>query len=251
MHEMIRRLTQDPEERMKLARVCDLAEQAAARGVGRGDFLDPRMRYLAEQLMASWADISWEWQGGYAEAERSRLVLFGPYAERKSFIRVLNIKASRPLKHRDCLGAILGLGVKREKIGDLVVENDTCQAVLAEEIVGFVAASLAKIGQQTVEIKAVKDALEFVARPSHTINATVASLRLDALIAAGFGLSRSQAAALIAAEKVRVNYGLEKRGDRLLSEGDVISVRGLGRLKLAADLGKSRKDRFKFVLERY
>jgi len=145
----------------------------------------------------------------------------------------------------------LGLGLRREKVGDLMPDGAICYVVVAREIADFVLKNLVQVGRQEVEVAPVGNLTDIMVTAPKIIKTTVASLRLDAIIAAGFGLSRAEAQDLVEAEKVKLNYLETKHTEQQLKTGDLISVRGYGRLRLADLGGKSRKDRQQVTLERY
>ncbi|MGE5379882.1 MAG: RNA-binding protein [Methylocystaceae bacterium] len=251
MRELIERLTRDKDEVRALARVLDLTEQAVRRGQQAGDFMEPRRQELTNRLLAGNAQICISWQGGYAGAERCRLVLHEPDLEPEAQISLLLVTGPKPLSHRDCLGSLLGLGLRREKIGDLIPRENSCMLITAREIADFVLNNLIRVGNQDIRVVGADQIDEQMLQGPKTINTTVASLRMDAVIAAGFGVPRSEAQKLVEAEKVKLNYLEITKSDRQLQAGDLISVRGYGRLKLVTLDGKSRKDRLRITLEKY
>ncbi|MGE5454338.1 MAG: RNA-binding protein [Methylocystaceae bacterium] len=251
MRELIARLARDSDEALALARVLDLAQQAERRGQQAGDFLEPRLQQLTTKLMSRQTQVQVDWQGGYTEAERKRIVLYRPMSLPANSCALLLLKADKELQHRDCLGSLLGLGLRREKVGDIVLAGASGYLIVAQEVGEFVAANLMRVGRQDVAVNLVDVIADLEPVPPKVITTTVASMRLDAIMAAGFDLSRSDAGQLIKAEKVKVNYLATVHPDQQLQEGDLISVRGYGRLKLILLGGKNRKARQRLTLERY
>ena len=145
--------------------------------------------------------------------------------------------------HRDYLGALLGLGVRREWVGDIRVDGQTawvfCLPSVAEQLAG-----LEQAGR--VSVKAAMVPLSEVPEPERKrkeVKFTVQSPRFDAVLGESFRLSRTQAAKLIAAGAASLNYLPCLKNDAPISEGDVISLKGHGKATVAEIGGKSRKDR--------
>ena len=156
------------------------------------------------------------------------------------------------LSHRDVLGALMGLGIERDRLGDLLVTNDSVKIICDSKMVAYLLTNLTKIG--AVGVTCEKSALEEIAPKEERckeIRATVASLRIDSIAAAGFGSSRSRAAADIAADKVKLNWQAVKSASQTVKEGDIISMRGRGRLEIAEIRGQTKKGRTVVVLKRY
>jgi len=152
------------------------------------------------------------------------------------------------------LGALLGLGLNREVFGDIVLSErqDRCQVLIDSGVLEFVLANLRQVGKCPVTVK------ETVPRdiPPRTdrvkeIRATVASLRLDSVAAAGFGVSRTKMTAEIEAEKVKLNWQNAKSSAQTVKQGDIISALGRGRVEVSQIIGQTKKGRTSIVLKRY
>lgn len=188
--------------------------------------------------------------GGFPDAER-KMVAFIPEYEEPSFpisaVRLISPKISS-LSHRDFLGSLLALGIKREKCGDIIINDEDCYILLHEDVASFVASSLTRVGREGVKAKLVP--LEEVPLPKRTfrpITGTVSSLRLDAVVSLFAGKGRGKAAELVEGGIVFVNGVLSQKCDMRLNDGDVISVRGKGKATLCVG-GTSKKDRFFITL---
>lgn len=249
----------DQEAREALVRLLDLTETTINQNREQvSDFLDPYHAMLAEGVLKNIAGINFGLFGGYAEAERRRIVIapdFIPEQQLDPAIVCLSIAGNFnfvSVSHRDFLGAILGLGIKREKVGDLLVLKQGCQAVMDSEVARYVALNLTSIHQVPVEteIRSV-DQLVVPETRVKTVSATVASMRLDTVAAAGFGVSRSRMSSEIKAQRVRLNWAPEANSAASVEAGDVISCRGKGRMTIKEISGKSKKGRLRVVLERY
>lgn len=153
--------------------------------------------------------------------------------------------------HRDLLGALMGLGVVREHLGDIVLDESCAYLCCTGEIAPFIMNNLQSAGSVHLKIERLDEPPRLPPPVGKTIRTTVASPRLDAMLAAGFDLSREQARQMVVQGKTRVNYRLQLKPDISLEEGDLVSVRGLGRFKLMENNGTTRKGRASMTLFRY
>ena len=183
--------------------------------------------------------------GGFDDAER-KMVAFVPEDITPEFpISVVRFSSSRisALSHRDFLGSILGLGIKREKCGDIIIKEDEAYAFFSDEIASYVANNITKIGREGV--RAAVTELSQISLPEKTfreVKGTVSSLRLDAVVTLFSGKGRSKSSELISGGLVFVNGVLITKSDFHLKDGDVISLRGKGKATLSVG-GTSKKDR--------
>lgn len=155
------------------------------------------------------------------------------------------------LTHRSVLGSVLGLGIKREMIGDIIVQNNLCDIIVSKNIAEYILNNLKFVGHEKVEVKEIS--LDEVVVPedfSKEIKTTVSSLRLDNIISAGYGISREKSSSLVKGEMVKLNHVVVKSAVKLIHEGDLISVRGKGRLEIREICGTSKSGRIKIVLAR-
>ena len=153
--------------------------------------------------------------------------------------------------HRDVLGSAMGLGIKRACMGDIVLEEE-CGYLFAEsQMAGHIADSLLSAGRIRLQTELLDTWPEMAPPKGVEARDTVASLRLDAVIAAGFHLSRTDAAELIAAGHVKLRHLPNERPDARVQEGDVISVRGHGRLVVEEVGNPTKKGRLPLRLMIY
>ena len=156
------------------------------------------------------------------------------------------------LSHRDVLGALMGLGIERGMLGDLLVAGGSVKILTDKKMAGFFLTDCHKIGAAAVKCQLTElDTIVPREERCKEISATVASLRVDSIAAAGFGTSRSRAAADIAADKLKLNWQSVKNVAQTVKEGDVISLRGRGRLEVTEVRGKTKKGRTGVQLKRY
>lgn len=195
--------------------------------------------------------------GGYPDAERVILINLPDYAFLENenpltVIRATKAERSRNLTHRDYLGSLIGLGIKREVLGDILVRDDGADIICMDDFADFVLMNYCKAGRANLSLEQVdiKD-LIIPERKTQIITDTVASPRLDSVVASAFGLSRGKASEAISARRVFVNHMETTKPDQQLTEGDKITLRGRGKAVLSEIGGKSRKDRQYIKIERY
>ncbi|WP_311202043.1 YlmH family RNA-binding protein [Aquibacillus koreensis] len=221
------------------------------------DFLDPREQKIFKTIIGNNPEFTWNLVGGGETAERKRAVL-APYYEllEENRFEITLLEGTYPTKfislsHRDVLGAILSLGIKRKKLGDLYVDNGVIQVIVASEIEPFIKMNLTHIknAQITFEEKPFSSIMEKNDEwiSSHT---TVSSLRLDVVVKEMYNVSRQIAAASIQKGLVKVNFRVVDSPAFVLEEGDLLSLRGKGRAKLSDIHGLSKKEKWKITFEK-
>jgi RNA-binding protein YlmH len=146
----------------------------------------------------------------------------------------------------------MGLGLSREKIGDILIGDGTCDVLVLRDARPILLSQWESVGRCRVSPVPIPLAELDAAPPQvKTIRDTVATLRLDAVAAAGFSLSRGKAAELVSAGRVMLNHMPCEKPDRQVAQGDVLSCRGLGKCRVKTVLGQSKKGRIMLELERY
>ena len=195
--------------------------------------------------------------GGYEEAERK---IIGFSLEKwdeinDSFpITALSVeynpRFSKPLCHKDYLGSVLGLGLDRGKVGDIVLLENGAFVFVSSEIAEYIANNLKQVGNTEVKIK-ISGEPSFIQAEKPASRIRVSSLRLDAVISGAFSLSRSKSASLIEGDKVFVNWSPADNGAKTLKEGDTVTARGFGRIKVEGTIGKTKKDKYILMITKY
>lgn len=245
------------DENLLRARIRDLADQCDRQHrITQTCFLTPAELTIA-RAAAQKSGVSFKMNGGNEAAER-RILLFVPdyLAEAEpdwdEYLHVLHITVTRDgLEHRDYLGAILALGMRRDQIGDILVSEKSAQIVLLAGISEYLSLNMERIGAARVKItKEPLSDLTICVPELLTLHGNVSSLRLDNVAAEGFALPRSRITELIRGGQVNLNFVQEQRPDHTLKPGDLISLRGFGRLNFVSIDGKSRKDRYIITMEK-
>ncbi|HHX01928.1 MAG TPA: photosystem II S4 domain protein [Firmicutes bacterium] len=221
------------------------------------DFYDPYEQKVARSVLSAIAEVGVMEFGGYRRAERARLAIYPQFFLTEAIavpVRVLQAKgyfSFAKVKHGDYLGSLIGLGLKREKIGDIICLADGCQVVVAAEIADFILQHWHQVHEVSIDVREI-DPEQIAVEPERVreIKATVASLRLDAVAAAGFGTSRTKIAREIKGERVKVNWKLVNNPAHEINPGDVLSIRGRGRVVVEQITGTTKKGRIGLVLKR-
>lgn len=247
------------EENQLLARAEDLVDMAQRQYMLKhSGFLSPRERMILQRNLRAPREIRMDFFGGCEEFERSILVCYPSDYDLEELggvpIKALLIegKELERMNHRDYLGSLLGLGLKREKIGDILPAGKQCYIFVLEEIVPYILLNLSKIGNTGVQVREIAlSEVELPEKKVQRIEGTVSSLRLDSVTALALNTSRSKAVEWLHSGRIMLNWEPEENVTKLLREGDVLSIRGFGRVRLAAINGKSRKDRTHICLEKY
>lgn len=252
-------LLKSVENRDCLARVLDQADRAIKTWeIVVTDFLSPPEQAEAHTVLARLSDVhSLAW-GGYPQAERQRLAIARtdiPLDPSQLPLALLTIDGNfmfDPARHGDFLGALLGTGLQRAKVGDIVVLGERgAQAIAIPELVEFLGQSLTQVRSVPVKTQPLDwDQLRVRPPQTKTLTTVEASLRLDALASAGFGMSRSKMADLITGGDVRVNWKSITQPSHTLTSGDLVVIRGKGRLEIV-DIAITKKERYRIELTRY
>ena len=242
-------------------RCVDLAEQVRKTQKFRvSPFLNEAEQELARTVAANYDDINVEFDGGYHGAERQRAIFvhpdFGGRVDGVAGITVLRAEwkdISRHVGHRDALGSLMGCGIDRGCAGDILVSENSARFILDQKVAEAVKGELLYIGGVKVTSIEDDDPANIIPREERVkeIKATVASLRIDAIAAAGFGMSRTRAADDIEAEKVQLNWQTVKNASQAVKQGDIISFRGRGRVEVESVGGQTKKNRTVVALKRY
>lgn len=247
------------EHRDTLARLIDRAELAIKTWeVVQSDFLSPPELMAVKQAFSRLTEVRLCVWGGYPQAERQRVAIAReelPLDESQVELVAIDIAGNflfDSATHRDFLGALLGTGIVREKVGDILVLGERgAQAIVVPELVQFLQDSFKQVRSVPVQVKPVAlDDLKVREPKKKEMVTTEASMRLDAIASAGFGMSRSKMADMISAGDVRVNWKEITSTSFNVKTGDLIAIRGKGRLEIG-EVMVTKKDRYRVNLTRY
>lgn len=249
-----KKYTNRDEEKILLKKINDLISRSEKTySVLYSHFLTPAELTLLSKIDEFYGIISFE--GGYPEAERRMCkVKHDEYAYDEGLPAVLysiEISDSRAeISHRDVLGSLMGLGIKREMIGDILVNGNKAQFFCHKSVCDYVEMNLQKIGRYRVRVK--KGELSDIPKPkTEAVSVNVSSMRLDSLCGECFGLSRTKAAEAIKRGEVSVNWLIIYDTDREVNAGDKISMRGKGKAEVVGVTGMSKKGRIFAEIKKY
>ncbi|MDT0123993.1 YlmH/Sll1252 family protein [Paenibacillus sp. RRE4] len=223
------------------------------------DFLDPRQVFILQSLVNRSQDVQVRFDGGYEAAERKRALIAPDYRyldEEDMGMQVLSITSDdqkiSELEHGDYMGSLLGLGLKRGKIGDIQVLEDGCHTVVAAETGAFLSLQLNQVHRLHVFTELLPlNQMKWSATKLDTIDITVASMRLDGICADVHRLSRSKILIPIKAGRCKVNWKVVEDPSKPLKAGDVVSIQGFGRFKVLEQEGMTKKGRCRVKIGKF
>ena len=255
----IEKIAHSPEDKVLLAKVWDKIQAGIRRDIPASTcFLSPRELEMTRYLFGDLPGL--HSFGGYEDAERKMLVYLPEYLEDAYLMEedspVVCLRATYyeadSLSHRDFLGALMGAGIARETVGDICVGSGSCDFFVTAEIAPYVAQNFLSAGRTKLSIQQIPLAAVSVPEPEvKEIRDTLASLRLDSVISSGFRIGRSLAAQYVTAGKAAIDGLPCEKPDKPVAEGCKVSVRGLGKMKLATVGGQTKKGRISVTIHRY
>lgn len=265
-------------DKLVINRILDLANTCYNRGIPVAtDFLDLNSQTIFCNSISKLPPVSYVLTGGYSFAERKQIVFFpslsdeqqgcdrnftshSEFGEKTRFFDIIKIESadtrySEPLNHRDYLGAIMNLGIAREKFGDIIVNRRVAVAVAylfaTKKIGSYIIDNLIKI-RNTIVTCSIINELDFdIENNFESIQGTIASIRLDSIIALGFNSSRSQLIHFIEEGKVSVNGKIITTNAYNINNGDIISVRGMGKIRFDRVISSTKKGRILVSIDKY
>ena len=255
----IEKIAHNPEDKLLLAKLWDKINAGIRKNIpAHTPFLSPRELDMANYLFGQ-PDGLYAF-GGYQNAERKMLIYLPEYLEENALweedspcvcLRASFYQEDSP-NHRDFLGALMGAGISRETVGDICVGKSSCDFFVTAEIAPYILQNFTSAGRTKLHLEQIPLPQANIPEPEvKEIKDTMASLRLDSVIASGFRIGRSLAAQYVNAGKAAIDGLPCEKPDKTVSEGAKISVRGLGKIKLHAVNGKTKKDRISVVIYRY
>ncbi len=252
MKDFVLKYASNDEQRLLLRKIWDIIRKSEKTySAVYSHFLTP-----AEQALVSTVDEFRgyiDFDGGYDDAERRlcRARESEYCADDGTPIMLYSVMVSNvELSHRDILGSLMGLGLKREMVGDIIASDGMAQFFCHTSVAEFVELNLKRIGRYNVEIRQSElSEIPIIKTKDMTIN--VSSMRLDCIAAECFGLSRTKAADLIACGAVHLNWVECTDRSREVRFGDKISMRGKGKAEIYDISGVSRKGRLFVNIKKY
>lgn len=252
----------DGDSRLLLARILDQQAKAEQRGFPtHTGFLSPAQQAQSADLLMAAAPGQGLLHGGYPDAERKLWAFLPDWLDEETWLEgedcplqalSVAVPAGAALTHRDYLGSLMGLGLTREKIGDILLTDTGAQVIVLAEVLPILLSQWDKAGRYPVTLTPLPLA-ELTPAPGEIkeVRATVASPRLDAVVSAGFSIPRSRAADLIRAGRVMVDHRPCEKADKTVAEGATLTCRGLGKCVLRQIGGTSKRGRTILAIDRY
>lgn len=241
-----------PSERAFIEQVLDWIQQVENSYVLKlTDFLDPREQQIVKQLVGNQLVVHDD--GGFEHAERRRMILAPDYYElNRNDFEIAIRQVDYPTKfvdltHRQVTGTLLNAGLKRQKFGDVVLDDGIAQFATTKEAVGFIEMNVDRIGKAKIRLSEVapSDVLHVPETKWSEEFGIVSSLRFDTVVSEVLGLSRQKAQALVKHGDCKVNHKVIDEASFILEPDDLLSVRGFGRVKLVAILGSTKREKIK------
>jgi len=255
----IEKIAQTGEDKLLLAKLWDKINAGIRKNIpANTGFLSPREQELSRYLFGEPEGLYAF--GGWEDAERKMLVYLPEYLgqdvlwEEDSPCVCLRSTFFQgdSLSHRDFLGALMAAGIARETLGDICVGKGSCDFFVTAEIAPYILQNFTSAGRVRLHLERIPLKEAAIPEPEvKEIKDTLASLRLDSVIASGFRIGRSLAVQYISAGKAAIDGLPCEKPDKAVTEGMKISVRGLGKIKLVSLNGKTKKDRISVVIHRY
>ena len=251
------------EDELFISTVDDKADECERKAVLTcTDFLDLRKQSLASVYLKKRKDVRWQFYGGYEDAERKIIVFLPFYIENFSDyikdnadeapLRIFRADKDgfSTLSHRDYLGALTGLGIKREKLGDIIVDEKGCFFFAKPSVSKFIEVNLTRAGRGTITVCEADGENEFHYKANVKEKCCfVQSMRLDSVCSAVFNISRSKASEFIERGAVFLNDEQIFKPDCRDSAGQKVVIKGKGRAILKDDSSKSKKGRIALIAD--
>ena len=255
----IEKIAQNAEDKVLLAKLWDKITAGMRKNILSSTcFLSPREQEMAKFLFGAPQGLNFF--GGYDDAERKMLVFLPEYLEETALfeedspcicLRSTFYQGDSP-SHRDFLGALMGAGIGRETVGDICVGQGRCDFFATAEIAPYLLRNFTSAGRTKLHLEQIPLAQASIPAPEvKEIRDTLASARLDSVIASGFRIGRGLATQYVTTGKAAIDGLPCEKPDKTIAEGMKISVRGLGKIKLEKINGKTKKDRISVVIHRY
>ena len=255
----IEKIAQTPEDKVLLAKVWDKINAGIRKNIPASTcFLSLRQLDMTRYLFGTVEGL--HTFGGHADAERQMLIYLPDYLDKSALmdvdspvvcLRATFYEGDSP-SHRDFLGALMGAGIAREAVGDICVSKGSCDFFVTAEIAPYILQNFTGAGRTKLHMEQIPLSQAQIPEPeTQEVRDTLASVRLDSVISAGFRVSRTLAAQYVTSGKAAINGLPCEKPDRTVDEGAKISVRGLGKICLKSIGGQTKKGRITVVIDRY
>ena len=264
--EILAKYTND-EDKILISKLFDKIEFTSRRNtIEYTDFLDMRQRQLLEKVLNDIKCTNYIASGGYKMAERTSIVIYPSKLEEifkqdqfdySSIFKVIRVKLPNELKgtysHRNYLGGIIKIGIKREKIGDIITSKNGADIIVLKESVRYVLEGLKQLTRfSKAEFEELNiDELNIEEPKTELLNIIIPSMRIDSIVSEIIRTSRAKATGIIKEERVFINHELVLKGSKEVKVNDIITVRGKGRFKIGDILNNTKKGNLVVEIAKY
>lgn len=255
------------EDKLLVSKVLDKLEFVQKKNsIETTDFLDMHQKTVAEKVLKSQKITNYICYGGYSNAERVMIIIYPEKLEDvfnnnqydfNNIVRVIRVILSNEMKgkysHRDYLGAVIKVGLKREKVGDIIVNLDGADLIVSKDISKYIVDSfkeLTRFSKSDIYEESIEK-LNITEPKTEVLNIIIPSMRMDSIVSELIRTSRSKALEIINAERVFVNSEVITKNSKMLKENDMITVRGKGRFKIIKILNSTKKGNLVLEVEKY
>lgn len=227
------------------------------------NFLDIYQQSTVTEYLRKRSKVKYELYGGFEDSERKIAVFFPDYADGIDYIKentelspivALNIKKDSfsALTHRDYLGAVMGLGIKREAVGDIIVTDKGCSMAVIRSVAAYIKENLTSVGRGSVKVEITDTFSDFESNTTfEEKRCYVSSMRLDGVLSAAFSLSRNTAAEKIRRGEVLMNGVVMSKPDIKVPFGAKLVIHGSGKVIIDEDAGLTKKGRQAFLIKKF
>lgn len=255
----------EKDDKILLAQVSDKIEMCENRNkIEHTDFLDLAQTSIVQNHIDKLNIKNYMTYGGFEQAERKMFIIYpekfnSEVVEKNlsTIVKIVRIQLPEDLKgkyaHRDYLGAVVKLGIKREKIGDIVVDNDGADIIVDKDVSKFLLENLGdltRFSKSVITIEEIEN-LRTVEVRREERDIIVSSLRMDNVISELARCSRNKAHDIINMERVFVNFQCETKKTKQIKTGDMITIRGKGRFYIKELVGQTKSGRTIVKIEKY
>ena len=255
------------EDKLLVSRVLDKLEFVQKKNsIETTDFLDMHQKTVAEKVLKSQKITNYIYYGGYSNAERVMIIIYPEKLEDvfnnnqydfNNIVEVIRVILPNEMKgkysHRDYLGAVIKVGLKREKVGDIIVNLDGADLIVSKDISKYIVDSfkeLTRFSKSDIYEESIEK-LNITEPKTEVLNIIIPSMRMDSIVSELIRTSRSKALEIINAERVFVNSEVITKNSKMLKENDMITVRGKGRFKIIKILNSTKKGNLVLEVEKY